>query len=638
MPLSSKFEQLLDAALKGSERVLNDLLIFLQKPLSVEQVNVLRLKVERKIIDDPGNSAAIYLKALMLQNGLGYGIDLEKAKDNYELAISKGSIRAIPTLAVLYLKIDRFEEAAHWFDRGIAANDYLSIFNRAMMHEEGYGVPVNYVRAIELYNKVILIGPEAAMKRARMHEQGLGGPVDNDAAIAIYEVWVARNLPEAIFCRALMHINGKGKASNYREGIALLDLAVRFGHVEAIYRRAMIFEKGSPEDQNYQEALRLYRQAEGRGHLGATYRLAGMVHRGHGIKIDYAEARRLYKKASTHNSPDALHELGCMYFYGEGGVTDFEQAKMHLEKAISLGNDKSKLARAEMFEVGAGCPIDYLIAAKFYRQAQGTFPELSKKYLKELKEKLMSDKKIDNNTIDELSYCISVGLGDNLWEKDPEKYLIFLVKDDILRSEQKVSILAAILRAFPGLTATYRSTSSEKVPSYFDEAEKLAHDCVIPPSGLAQSVLEPIVISPETLKEEVVKSERPCVKQIKPILLTVASRINLAIQKVNNQLIAKRWHNNLLTFWPNFQAIDKYTIKNKFETAIEAEELNNKESLSSEENKCLADKYLKMIKSELENNAKDPYTQAIVNVLEEILQEIDFSQDSERRRDITLGS
>lgn len=505
MPISSNFEQLLKEVFQGNEETLNELLLLLTKPLLPSQINLLHSEVDQTLNEDPENLAALYLKAHLAQRGLGCGIDYEKAHVNYKLAISKGHIRAIVALALMYLSIDKPKDA-----------------------------------------------------------------------------------------------------------IPLLDLAVKHGHVDAIFERALIYEKGAPEDQNHAEALLLYQKASEAGHFRATYRLGRLFQMGRGVAVDYAEAIRLYKKAAEQDYHEAIYELGYMHVYGQGVPPNITQGLVYIEKALSLGNCHAYLARGMLFQEGLGSPVNYLAAAKLYRQVLEVAPEQAKTYLTSLKENTRSHSR-NKKKIDELSYSISVGFRDNLWQKDPENYLIFLVKDDLLSSDQKVSILVSMLNAFPNLTATYRSSSNGKVPSFFAEAERL----VSKQQSLAQQKLS--IISGNDSYEET--TDEPRSQRTKLILSAVAPKVRMAFKKIDSQLTPKRWHHNKLCFLPGRQQTDTFTI-NSFLKTIEVEGLEKKEFFSLEEDRALAQKYIKLIKRILEKKVKDPYAQAAANVLSGVLQEL----------------
>ncbi len=373
-------------------------------------------------------------------------------------------------------------------------------------------------------------------------------------------------------------------------------------NLAALFLKGYIAQYGLGCKRNYLEALSLYRTASERGHLTATFRLGCLYKTGRGVAVDQAEALRLFQKAGQRDCPEALYAAGCMFIYGEEGVpVDVAQGIVYIEKAGSLGNVNAQIARGKLFHDGVGGPPDYLAAAKLYRQALEASNEQAKTYLTELKQTVQPYLK-STKKIDELSYSISVGLQDKLWKKDPDNYLVFLVKDELLSLEQKTSILASMLKTFPDLTKKYQSVSNGELSSFFAKAERLAH----------------------TKQQN--SAHKKYFKQIKQILLSVAPKVGMAFMRIDSQLKPKRWQHKHLHFWPDRQPKDTTTINNFLDT-IEADELGKKEFVSIEENQALVQKYTSLIRVILEKSVKDPYAQAASNILSQILQEINYFED-----------
>lgn len=70
---------------------------------------------------------------------------------------------------------------------------------RAYMHGRGWGGPVNYPEAINLYERAIALDNARSMYiRATMHHNGEGGPVNYPEAIRLYRLAAGRGIQEAV--------------------------------------------------------------------------------------------------------------------------------------------------------------------------------------------------------------------------------------------------------------------------------------------------------------------------------------------------------------------------------------------------------------------------------------------------------
>ena len=133
---------------------------------------------------------------------------------------------------------------------------------RALMHYEGQGGAVNFTKAIELYERAILLGNTVAMNnRAIMHQNGQGGAVNFTKAIELYERAILLGNTVAMFMRAEMHRIGQGGAVNFVRAIELCELAITLGSEQAMIVRACMYLKGQGGPEEVIKAIRLHRKA-----------------------------------------------------------------------------------------------------------------------------------------------------------------------------------------------------------------------------------------------------------------------------------------------------------------------------------------------------------------------------------------
>lgn len=112
------------------------------------------------------------------------------------------------------------------------------------------------------------------------------------------------------------------------------------------------------------------------------------------VKKDIELGLYFMKQAAEQGLPESLEQLGRYYHQGKFIQADTRQAIIFLKQAATLNNLKAQIRLAEIYNMGAGSPLD--------------FPEL----YAQLHQSVTDDKKIHKQITDLLS---------NLAEKMPER-------------------------------------------------------------------------------------------------------------------------------------------------------------------------------------------------------------------------
>ncbi len=79
-----------------------------------------------------------------------------------------------------------YVKARQYYEKGATLGNRASIYNLALTYHEGDGVPANYAKAIELYNQIIDTDSDAVFNMGDMHFRGLGVPVDALKAVSLW--------------------------------------------------------------------------------------------------------------------------------------------------------------------------------------------------------------------------------------------------------------------------------------------------------------------------------------------------------------------------------------------------------------------------------------------------------------------
>ncbi len=152
--------------------------------------------------------------------------------------------------------------AAKWFEQ--AANQELGTaqYNLGIMHFVGAGVPKDYARAKEWFEKGANNKADshngAQFGLGFMYAEGQGVLQDDAEAVKWFEKSAKEKNPHGQFALGLMYAGGRGVPKDYIQAYAWLNLAAAKGLEQAEKERAAIEAKMTPEQIN--EAQKLSRE------------------------------------------------------------------------------------------------------------------------------------------------------------------------------------------------------------------------------------------------------------------------------------------------------------------------------------------------------------------------------------------
>lgn len=105
-----------------------------------------------KILSEEGNADALCLMGILYKDGIGTGLNFNKARKYFKASYDAGSDKGAYSLGYLYLKgfgnINQdYSKAKKWFER---SNYPMAKHWLAKMHYFGLGLPVNRTKAVEM--------------------------------------------------------------------------------------------------------------------------------------------------------------------------------------------------------------------------------------------------------------------------------------------------------------------------------------------------------------------------------------------------------------------------------------------------------------------------------------------------------
>jgi TIR domain/Sel1 repeat len=141
----------------------------------------------------------------------------------------------------------------------------------------------------------------------------------------------------------------------YEKAAAETAIDVSDYHAQAMYSLGVLYHNGSGVPQDYAKAREWYEKAAAKGDAYAMANLGVLYHNGSGVPQDYAKAREWYEKAAAKDHAQAMGNLGVLFHNGSGVAQDYAKAREWYEKAAAKGNEdaKQRLERLSISEARA---------------------------------------------------------------------------------------------------------------------------------------------------------------------------------------------------------------------------------------------------------------------------------------------
>ena len=182
------------------------------------------------------------------------------------------------------------------------------MFNLGLLYHNGFGVPQDFARAREFYEKAAAKDDAVAMASlGSLYQNGFGVPQDF------------------------------GKAREFYEKAAAKDNAV------AMVNLGFLYQNGFGVPQDFAKAREFYEKAAAKDDAVAMVSLGLLYQNGFGVPQDFAKASELYERAVSKDDAQSMVNLGALYENGLGVMQDFPKAREFYELAIAKGNASARI-------------------------------------------------------------------------------------------------------------------------------------------------------------------------------------------------------------------------------------------------------------------------------------------------------
>ena len=257
-------------------------------------------------------------------------------------------------------------------------------FDAGYVYENGYGVPRDYGKAIESYERAArLHGDARALNNLGvMAAQGRGTNLSASAASSYFRKAAAGGSAAAHYNIGLMFDAGVGYGRSMKAAVAEYRMAAEMGHAAAQVRLARILEAGEGGFSDAREATRLYEMAAERGDRFAQSKL-GLLKKQNLtpaeasaiLAVEHCEAcsSPSEKAASSREigglqllagsgDPVAQYNLGVRHLQGDGSVLDPSEAARMFTLAARQGYGPAQRQLAQLHLRGQGVAKSKVLA------------------------------------------------------------------------------------------------------------------------------------------------------------------------------------------------------------------------------------------------------------------------------------
>lgn len=340
-----------------------------------------------------GNALAMHDLGRMAADGLGCGMDPDKAREWYAKALAA-------FLAVEQQKPGRYVEyrigkmhaaglgtekdyvqAAKWFSVSAAQGYKYAQYSLAGLYCRGQGAAQDDEEALRLYTQAANQGfPYASYELGKLYRDGIGCEKDNGEA--------TRHFRDAFAGFRALEQNSHDDRLQYRIGWMLLhgvgtgkdeaaardwfEKSARLGNPHAEYQLAkMILADPSSGQDEINRALEWLTKAAEAGQDCAQYALGKLYRDGGAAEKDAAKAALLFEQAAEQDNSFAAYALGKLLLDGADGQLDrnVPAALRWLRRSAELGNQFTQYRLGKLLLAGEDMPKDAAEAVRWLTAA-----------------------------------------------------------------------------------------------------------------------------------------------------------------------------------------------------------------------------------------------------------------------------
>jgi len=233
-----------------------------------------------------------------------------------------------------------------------------ALYQRALAHEAGEGVPRDMKRAREAYLQAALGGHLGAAFRLGSLLDRDGGPNSLAAAARWFRRAAEGGNTQAMNRLGRAYQDGRGVPHDRAQALAWHRRAAETGDVKGMYSLGLLFSSGARSPSEFAQAREWAGRAARLGHMDAQFLLGRMLSTGKGGAKDGALAYEWHQRAFKQGKAESCYYLGVICAKGNGVPEDQERAAEWFRRGAEAGHGQSMYFLALRCFDGKGVPKD----------------------------------------------------------------------------------------------------------------------------------------------------------------------------------------------------------------------------------------------------------------------------------------
>lgn len=281
---------------------------------------------------EQGDAEAMYQLGRFYHIGEVVEADYDKAMTLYHRANALGYPLAANNIGALYDDMGEPEKSVEWFEQGIRQDDKRATINLGRFYLLGIGVGQDTFKGMQMLEKYDDDGFVLYLL-AQVYDGviGYGVPINYPKALEYY-LLAEKNKQDLTNENLMTLYNNLGTLynahedipTNYAEAQKYLTKAAEMGLPNAMYGLANLHDFRGDKKQ----AFKWYLKAAENGLIDAYYYVGNAYKRGEGVQQDSQKALKWLELAAEYQMRDAARELAEIYQDGLGNVSqNLEKAK-----------------------------------------------------------------------------------------------------------------------------------------------------------------------------------------------------------------------------------------------------------------------------------------------------------------------
>lgn len=213
-----------------------------------------------KAAADSGNAEAQYVVYAFEYAGIGGApSDPNEMMTYLSTSAEKGYAPAQNEIGLCYVMNDYYADAAAWFEKAAEQGLITAKNNLGIMYYSGYGVPIDYQKAYDLFLPCAEQGiVQAQFSLGTMFEDGYGVERDKQKAFDYYMQSASAGYAPAQTYVGDSYLHGAGVAADPKEAFRWYSLAAEQGDFSAQFWLGYMYENGIGVEKNDQLAAMWY--------------------------------------------------------------------------------------------------------------------------------------------------------------------------------------------------------------------------------------------------------------------------------------------------------------------------------------------------------------------------------------------